>query len=181
MIIFFGQPGAGKTTQGQMLAASQNWCWLAAGQLLRDCRDPEVVKIAKRGDLVPSDIVIRLVGDELARHSECKNIVIDGFARNIDQADWLIHQAATYNRSVELVFVIDIPIGELIERLKVRGRADDTPEVVENRLNVYSQETYPVLEYFEQQGVKVVHIDGTGTVQQVNDRIMKVLLECKVI
>lgn len=181
MIVFFGQPGAGKTTQGQMLAASQNWCWLAAGQLLRNCRDPEIIKTTKNGDLVSSEVVIKLVGDELARRSDCKNIIIDGFARNIDQADWLIHKTAAYNRSVELVFVVDIPKGELIERLMVRARADDTPEVIENRLNVYNQETYPVLEYFNQQNIKVVHIDGTGTVQQVNDRIMKVLTECKVV
>ena len=181
MIVFFGQPGAGKTTQGKMLAANQDWCWVAAGQLLRKSDDPLVVQKLKDGKLVPPEVIIELIGQALSENSNCKDIVIDGFARCVEQADWLIKQAPAYNRSVDMVFVIDIPKEELIKRLISRGRADDAPETIESRLNVYDEETYPVLEYFKQQGVKVVHIDGVGTEAQVNARVMEELKTCKLV
>lgn len=179
MIVFFGQPGAGKTTQGKMLAASQGWCWIAAGQLLRESSDPDIISTLKEGKLVSPEIIIGLISGALKKNSDCDNIIIDGFARCVEQAEWLIDQASTYNRSVDMVFVIDIPKEVLIKRLTNRGRSDDTPEVIEQRLNVYNEETYPVLEYFDKCGVKVIHIDGTGSEEQVNARVMKELKECK--
>lgn len=179
MIVFFGQPGAGKTTQGKMLAASQDWRWIAAGQLLRESDDPQIEAILKEGKLVSSDIIIELIHKAIEESSDCKDIIIDGFARNVKQAEWLIDQAPSFDRAVDLVLVIDISKDELVKRLGGRGRSDDTAEAIEQRLNIYKQETYPVLEYFEKRGIKVVHINGTGTEAEVSERIMKELKECK--
>lgn len=181
MIVFFGQPGAGKTTQGKILAANQGWCWIAAGQLLRESVDPEITKILKEGKLVSPEVIIELIGGALEKNSDCENIIIDGFARCVEQAEWLIDQASAFNRTVDAIIVIDIPKDALIKRLTDRGRSDDTPEVIEQRLNVYNEETHPVLEYFDKRGVKVVHIDGIGTEEEVNARVMKELTECKLV
>jgi adenylate kinase len=70
-----------------------------------------------------------------------------------------------------MVVVLEVPKGEIERRLKVRGRADDTPEVIERRLQIYRQEIYPILDYLNDLGVYITHLDGTGTVGQVHDRI----------
>jgi len=181
MIVFFGQPGAGKTTQGKMLAASQGWCWISAGQLLRDCSDPEVQKKIETGELVPSKKVSELIGDALNNCSNINHVIIDGFARKIKQASWLIQNGNDYNREVELVIVISVLKSELIERLSLRGRKDDTEKVIKKRLDIYGQETAPVLDYFKQQGIKIAHIDGSGTPEQVHERIMKEVKKCKLV
>lgn len=179
MIVFFGQPGAGKTTQGQMLAAKNGWHWVSAGQLLRDSKDPGIHKILENGTLVPSEIICRLIGDDLTKCADMDHVIIDGFARNIRQARWLIEDGENFNRKVELVVVIEISNDKLIERLVARGREDDTEEAIKNRLDVYTKETYPVLDYFKEAGVKIVQIDGLGTPDEVHERIMKEIRECK--
>jgi len=179
MIVFFGQPGAGKTTQGKMLAASQGWCWISAGQVFRDSDDPEIHKIVEKGELVPYEKICKLVGNALDNCPNTKHVIIDGFARQIEQARWLVEESVNYNRAVELIIVINISKQELVERLILRGREDDTRQVIENRLDIYEKQTYPVLEYFKEQNVKIAYIDGLGTPEQVHERIMKEIKECK--
>lgn len=179
MIVFFGQPGVGKSTQGKMLAANNNWHWVSAGQLLRESNDPEIHKMTDSGVLVPSEIICKLIGDDLNGHADTKHIIIDGFARNIRQARWLIEDGKNYNRNVELVIVLSITKDKLIERLVTRGREDDTEQAIKNRLDIYDQETLPVLDYFKTEGVNIAHIDGLGTPEEVYERIMKVIKECK--
>lgn len=179
MIVFFGQPGVGKTTQGKMLAANNGWHWVSAGQLLRDSSDPEIHKMLESGLLVSSDIICKLIGDDLDKCANMKYVIIDGFARNIRQARWLIEDGKNYKRNVEMIIVIGIPKEKLIERLVARGREDDTEVAIKNRLDIYEHETYPVLEYFKSEGVKIVYIDGLGTPEEVHERIMKEIRECK--
>lgn len=179
MIVFFGQPGVGKSTQGQMLATNQVWHWISAGQLLRESNNPKIHEMLSRGVLVPHETICKFIGDELAKRSDSKHVIIDGFARNIRQASWLIEDGKKYNRVVELVVVISISKDKLIERLVARGREDDTEPAIKNRLEIYNQETYPVLDYFKNEGVRIAHIDGLGTPEEVHNRIMKVIKECK--
>jgi len=75
--------------------------------------------------------------------------------------------------------VLEVPRSELLKRIEVRGRVDDTPEAVDERLKIYRTEMYPILSYLTEQGVNIAHIDGTGTVGQVHDRIMEELVACK--
>jgi len=179
MIVFFGQPGAGKTTQGKMLAASQGWCWISAGQLLRGTDDPEIRKFIESGELVPYEKVCKLVGGALDDCSGVEHVIIDGFARRIEQASWLIEKGANYNRKIELIIVVNIPKQELIKRLMLRGRKDDIKQIIKNRLDIYEKQTYPVLDYFEKQNVKIAYIDGSGTQEQVHERIMEEVKKCK--
>lgn len=175
MIVFFGPAGAGKSVQGQILAARQGWRWLSAGQLLRDTRDPELFNQMQSGGLVDPNRVNQLMGDAIAKATNIDRVILDGFPRQLVQAKWLVESKSHHGRDIQLVIVLEVPKSELLKRLEVRGRADDTPEAIDERLRIYRTEMYPILSYLTEQGVNVVHIDGTGTVGQVHDRIMEEL------
>lgn len=175
MIVFFGPAGAGKSVQGQMLAARQGWRWLSAGQLLRDTHDIEIIKEMQTGKLVNPETVNKLMGEALKRATNIDRVILDGFPRQLSQAKWLVEMEPEHQRSIQLVIVLEVPRGELLKRIEVRGRIDDTPEAVDERLKIYRTEMYPILSYFTEQGISIAHIDGTGTVGQVHDRIMEEL------
>jgi len=181
VIIFFGPAGAGKSVQGQMLAARQGWRWLSTGQLLRDTHDVELIKEMQTGQLIDTDKVNALVADALKRAKNISHVIFDGFPRELSQAKWLIDTQPEHERSVEVVIVLEVPRSELLKRIEVRGRIDDTPEAVDERLKIYRTEMYPILSYLTERGVHIAHIDGTGTVGQVHDRIMEELTASKLV
>lgn len=175
MIIFFGPAGAGKSVQGQLLAARNGWRWISAGQLLRDTHDIEIIKQMQTGKLVDPEKVSHLMVDALKRAKNIDRVILDGFPRQLSQAQHLINTQAEHERSIALVVVLEVPKSELLKRIEVRGRIDDTPDAVDERLKIYRTEIYPILTYLTEQSVKIAHIDGTGTVGQVHDRIMEEL------
>lgn len=175
MIVFFGPAGAGKSVQGQMLAARNGWRWLSAGQLLRDTHDLELIKEMQTGKLVDSQKVNELMSEAIQRSHSVDNVILDGYPREMSQAKWLIEKRTHHGRDIKLVIVLEVPKSELLKRLEVRGRVDDTPDAIDNRLRIYRTEMYPVLSYLTEQNVNIVHIDGVGTVGQVHDRIMEEL------
>lgn len=172
MIIFFGPAGAGKSVQGQLLSARHGWRWLSAGQLLRDSKDEELHRIMSTGKLVPSEVTNRLMGEAIAKAADISHLIIDGYPREMAQAKWLVDSKSDHARDIALVVVLEVPKSELLKRLEIRGRADDVPEVIDERLRIYRQEMYPILSYFTEQGINIAHIDGVGTVGQVHDRIV---------
>lgn len=171
MIIFFGPAGAGKSVQGQILSARHGWRWLSAGQLLRDSHDTELLKYMSSGQLVDENRVNNILKDALVNAKDIDKVILDGYPRQLGQAKWLIETEPEHERSIKMVVVLEVPKGEILRRLKVRGRADDTPEVIDKRLQIYRQEIYPILDYLNDLGVYITHLDGTGTVGQVHDRI----------
>lgn len=178
MIIFFGPAGAGKSVQGQILAARHNWRWLSAGQLLRDTHDAKLINEMQTGDLVDPERVNNIIGDALKRSKDIDHVILDGFPRQLVQAKWLIDAQPEHQRSIGLAVVLEVPREELLKRLKVRGRKDDEPKAIEERLKIYRQEIYPILTYLTDQNIHIAHIDGNGTVGQVHDRIEAELASC---
>ncbi len=178
MIIFFGPAGAGKSVQGQILAARHSWRWLSAGQLLRDTHDSKLINEMQTGDLVESGRVNDIIGDALGRSKDIDHVILDGFPRQLVQAKWLIDSQPQHQRSIALAVVLEVPRDDLLKRLTLRGRKDDEPEIIEERLKVYRQEIYPILTYLTEQNIRIAHIDGTGTVGQVHDRIEAELKAC---
>lgn len=172
MIVFFGPAGAGKSVQGQILAAREGWRWLSAGRLLRDTRNPELLAHMQKGELAPVAQVNSIMGDAIKNAANIDQIIIDGFPRELEQAKWLVESQPEHGRAIGVVIVLEVPREELMKRLAVRGRADDTPEAIDERLRIYRQEMYPILGYFTEQHIPVVHLNGEGTVGQVHDRIM---------
>lgn len=179
MIIFFGPAGSGKSVQGQILAARQGWRWLSTGQLLRDTKDPVLLQTMQAGKLVSSEKINQIIGDAINRSMNVDNLIIDGFPRVLDQAHWLVENQPLHGRSIGLIVVLEVPLAELQKRLELRGRVDDVKETFDERMRNYRQEIYPLLNYFTEQGVNIVHVDGAGTVGQVHDRIMEELIACK--
>jgi adenylate kinase len=177
MIVFFGPAGAGKSVQGQILAARYGWRWLSAGQLLRDSHDPQLVDMMHQGKLVPHDVITRIMGDAIAKAGDIDQIILDGFPRQLEQADWLIASQPQHGRSIGLVVVLEVPREELLKRLAIRGRVDDTPGAIDERLSIYRQEIYPILGLLTEQSIPVVHIDGVGSVGQIHDRVVAELTD----
>ena len=175
MIIFFGPAGSGKSVQGQLLSARHGWRWLSAGQLLRDSRDEELHKIMSTGKLVPVETTNKLMGQAIGKAKDIEHLIIDGYPREMAQATWLVDNKSHHGRDIALVIVLEVPKSELLKRLSLRGRADDIPEVIEERLRIYRKEMYPILSYFTDQNINIAHIDGVGTIGQVHDRIVEEL------
>lgn len=175
MIIFFGPAGSGKSVQGQLLSARHGWRWLSAGQLLRDTKNEELHKIMSTGKLVPVDETNKLMGEAITKAKDIKHLILDGYPREIAQATYLVNSKANHGRDIALVIVLEVPKTELLKRLELRGRVDDVPEAIDERLRIYRKEMYPILSYFTEQGIDIAHIDGVGTVGQVHDRVVEEL------
>ncbi len=173
MILLFGPTGAGKSMQGQMLAVRQGWKWLSTGQMLRDSNDAEVIDVLKSGELV-SDQLTYDVFDAAIQDAKAKNykkVIVDGFPRTKEQAEWLADYLEKTGESIELVVVLEVPEGEIMQRLEKRGRMEDTPDTIARRMTIYRQKMYPVLGTFAEDGVRIIHLDGTGTAGEVHDRL----------
>lgn len=178
MIIFFGPAGAGKSVQGQILAARHGWRWLSTGQLLRDTHDPELLKKMASGELIGDETANKVVQQALLRSSDIDHVILDGYPRELSQSEWLDSILPEHQRSIKLVVVLEVPESEIVRRLRLRGRADDTPEAIKERLHTFRDKIYPILDHMNQQKIRIAHIDGTGTVGQVHDRIEAELEAC---
>ncbi len=175
MILLFGPTGAGKSMQGQMLAVRQGWKWLSTGEMLRQSDDPEVIATLKSGELVSDELTYQVFEEAVqdARDRDYPNIIIDGFPRTKEQAAWLDDYMAKMGEKIDIVIVLEVPEAEIMARLEKRHRMEDTPETIAKRMTIYRQKMYPVLGIFAEAGVKIVHLDGTGTAGEVHDRIFE--------
>ena len=126
----------------------------------------------------PTDLVLT---NGKARLGSATKVIIDGYPRRLDQAEWLVDNQPLHSDSIGLVVVLEVPRSELMRRLDLRGRVDDTPTAISERLISYKAEIYPILSYFTEKSINIVHIDGTGTVGQVHDRIIEELVACRLV
>lgn len=173
MILLFGPTGAGKSMQGQMLAVRQGWKWLSTGEMLRKSTDENVIRTLKSGELVSDELTYQVFESAVqdARDKNYPNIIVDGFPRTKEQAAWLDEYMLRMNEKIDIVIALEVPEAEIMSRLEKRGRMEDTPETIARRMTIYRQKMYPVLGTFAEVGVRIVHLDGTGTAGEVHDRI----------
>ncbi len=184
IVLLFGPPGSGKGTQGERLSALQGWQHIAAGDLLRaevqsgSDLGRRVSGYMDSGELVPDDLIVELVMPHIVAAQQAGGVIIDGFPRTMRQALASRVIAAAEGFQTNAVILLDAPRQELIRRIMARaqeeGRSDDTPEVVENRLQVYDDATHPLIDYFRERGLLHV-IDGTGTEDEVAADILTAL------
>lgn len=177
MIVFFGPAGAGKSMQGHVLAARHGWRWTSTGQMLRDSKNQELMEIMSTGALVSDEIVDKIVVEALKEAKDLPGIILDGYPRNIKQAKNLLETKDEHGQEIQLAIVMEVPRAEIVKRLMLRGRADDTAEAIDQRLKIFKSEIYPILGYLSEQGIPVVHIVGDGTVGQIHDRIEAELVD----
>jgi adenylate kinase len=171
MILFFGPPGSGKSVQGQLLVERNGWKWLSTGQLFRESTDPEVKARMATGELIDNEMTARVLDNALRDMKDPAHIVLDGYPRNIDQAEWLIEHLPKHGREVTAIVLFETPQEELIKRQLGRGRADDNEEVIKRRLQIYEEQTRPLIDFYKTKGVPMVVIDGLGSVDEVHDRV----------
>jgi adenylate kinase len=175
-IIFIGPPGAGKGTQAERIVATYRLAHLSTGDMLRAARDAktEIGQKAEgymsRGQLVPDDIIIAVIAKRLEDPDCGSGYLLDGFPRTIAQAEALDAMLRQRETPLDTVLELDVPEDELFRRLAGRGRTDDKPEVIRQRLVAYRQQTSPLLDYYAQRGL-LRKIDGLGSVDEIFARV----------
>ena len=180
-IVLFGPPGAGKGTQSQLLIDKYSLIHLSTGDILRGeiAKGSELGLQAKsimdRGDLVPDDVVIKMIQSILENNLEAKGFIFDGFPRTTAQAESLDNMLADLNTAITTMLSLDVDDDELTKRLlergKSSGRADDANEsIIRNRINEYNTKTAPLKEYYNKQ-YKLQSIEGVGSIEEINTKL----------
>jgi len=209
-VIMLGAPGVGKGTQAKNLQVRFGWAHISTGDMLREAvrEGTELGNKARqtmeRGELVPDDVIIQMVGDRLNRGDCSLGFILDGFPRTVVQAEKLNELLSKRQLSVDAVISIDVPKEEIVQRLSQRlvceahnhvltgdpskkpgdpcpacmsplvRRKDDEPETIRRRLEVYDDQTRSLIKYYE--GRKLLKsVDGKGSFEQIFERIVSAL------
>ena len=183
-IVLMGAPGSGKGTQAALMVEALGLPHISTGDLLRAAvaAGSELGRQAKavmdRGELVSDEIVLGLLEERLARDDAARGFILDGFPRNIAQAEALDALLERLGQPVDEALQIDVDEEQVVQRIAKRaeleGRSDDTEETVRNRLRVYAEQTAPVVDYYARKGV-LSRVLGDGTIEDVFQRIRGVL------
>jgi adenylate kinase len=177
-VVLLGPPGAGKGTQAEKLAEKLEIPHLSTGELFRHniSNGTKLGLEAKRyldaGDLVPSELTNELVDDRLSDPDASGGFILDGYPRSVGQAQALHDMLERRGTKLDAVLEFRVAEDELLQRLKARGRADDTDEVILNRMKVYRDETAPLIEYYN---AELKTVDAVGSVDEVFARALQAL------
>jgi adenylate kinase len=172
-VLLLGIQGSGKGTQAKRIAAEYDLPHVSTGEILRDESTPlgrESKDILDRGELVPDETMIELIRSRLTQPDTAEGFVLDGFPRTMAQADALDDVLEELGKPLSIVFELQVPDEvareRLLERARLEGRADDTPEAIDRRIDLYHRETEPIVARYRGRG-NLVGIHGTGTVDEV--------------
>ena len=181
-LIILGPPGAGKGTQAERFARQHGLPKISTGDMLRDGikRGLPLALTAKekmnRGELVDDETMIGIVRERLTRSDTRAGFILDGFPRNLAQAKALEGVLGRRGETLEGVLRLVVDEGEILQRMAGRGRSDDNPQTVRRRLEVYRQETAPLIEYYRGRG-KMREVNGVGSIPEVFGRLRSALAE----
>ena len=204
-----GPPGAGKGTQGALLARRYGIPRYATGDILRAARreGTELGREAQRymdaGELVPDEVILGMMRERLASGEASDGFLLDGFPRTVEQAEGLAELLDDLGQALDAVVDLQVADEEIVRRLssrrvcsecgqvapadhesdrpcpecggELRRRPDDEPETVRRRLEVYRDETAPVLDWYRRSDVEVIEVSGRGEVAEVNDRLVEAI------
>lgn len=183
-LVLLGPPGSGKGTQAARLKVELGVPHISTGDMLRAAvaaGTPTGLKakaVMDAGKLVSDDILLAMLEERLSQDDVRNGFILDGYPRNLAQADALDHLLAKIGQPLDAVVKLDVPSEAIIDRVKIRfeaeHRKDDNPEVVRDRLQVYAQETAPVADFFARRG-KLQVINGVGHLDEVTARVRSAL------
>ena len=183
-IVLLGPPGSGKGTQAALLVKQLGVPHISTGALLRDAagRGTELGLKAKalsdKGELVPDDDIAGILEERLSHKDVASGFILDGYPRNLAQAESLTALLERLDQPVEEAILIDIRAERIINRIakraQVEGRTDDTEETVRKRLRVYAEQTAPVADYYAQRGL-LTRVLGEGGIDEIFQRILSIL------
>lgn len=183
-VLLIGPPGAGKGTQARRIADHFGVGHISSGEIFRrhvtegTAQGRAVAGYLERGDLVPDDLVLSMVGGEVIEASAAGGYVLDGYPRTVEQAETAYRLAEELGVTVQAVINLDVPEDELLRRLAGRaareGRTDDSLETARHRIDVYMAKTRPLLDYYAGRGV--LHtVDGSRPIDDVTADILAIL------
>jgi len=187
-IVLLGPPGSGKGTQSKFLVEKFGFIQISTGDLLRDqvqkkdsSMGKEISEIMQNGELVPDEIVIKLIIEKITIYKE-KNIIFDGFPRNINQAKVLDKSLEKISVSLDKAVFIDVDYEilkeRIISRIKESGdenkRSDDNIQTLVKRIDVYKKNTLPIVEYYREKGI-LSEINGMLKIEEVSQQILKII------
>jgi adenylate kinase len=171
-LIFLGPPGAGKGTQAQQVAELAGIPHISTGEILREAIAEQsdlgqrASSYVDKGELVPDDLILDLIKDRLSHEDTQSGWILDGFPRNVNQAQFLDQLLAQLNQQADVAVNFAVADQVLIERMLARGRKDDNEETITRRLQVYREQTAPVLHYYEERN-ELQSVDGDRSVEEV--------------
>lgn len=175
-LIFLGPPGAGKGTQGKIVADQHGIPHISTGDILREAisnQTPLGIKAKTymdKGDLVPDDLILELISERLQAEDAKDGWVLDGFPRNVSQADFLSDLLEKLDQKCNGVINLDVPDQVLMKRLLGRGRKDDNEETIANRLHVYREQTAPLIDYYQQHHL-LKTVNGNRQLEEVSQEL----------
>lgn len=183
-IVLLGAPGSGKGTQAARLRAALDIAHISTGDLLRAAvraGTPLGLKakaVMDAGQLVSDEIVLGMLEERLAQPDTQPGFILDGYPRNLAQADALDGLLKRIGQPLDAVLKLNVPDMDIIKRTEIRfkaeGRADDNPDTVRKRLQVYAAQTAPVADYYVQRGL-LTEIDGVGAIDEIAARLIAAL------
>jgi len=177
-LVFFGPPGAGKGTQAQKIVTDFGIPQISTGEILRaavssgTALGKQAGPLMAAGKLVPDELVIGIVEERIKAPDCTKGFLLDGFPRTIPQAEALAKVLEKAAKKIEHVVSLEVSDSVIHERMKGRGRADDSPETVQKRLDVFRQQTAPLKAHYERLGL-LRTVNGVGTVDEIYAGIRK--------
>ncbi|WP_313959031.1 adenylate kinase [Umezakia ovalisporum] len=172
-LILLGVPGTGKGTQAAILSKQWQIPHISTGEILRQAiADKTSLGLkakayVEKGDLVPDHLIFHIIRHRLSHSSAQRGWILDGFPSNLSQARFLDELLETLRHSYNRVFSFYVPIDVLVQRLQQRGRSDDNPEFICRRLEVYQEQTAPLIQHYRRQGCLTV-INGDRSVEIVS-------------
>lgn len=181
-MLIMGPPGSGKGTQASRIADKLGIVAISTGDIFRHNvkhmtpLGVEAKRYIDAGDFVPDDVTNRMVADRIAQADAEHGFLLDGYPRTAGQVEALDAMLSEAGQSLTAVVELEVPDAELVERLlkraEIEGRADDTAEVIQHRLDLYHRETAAVLENYAGRGI-VARVDGTGQIDDVTERLLQ--------
>lgn len=184
-IVLFGPPGAGKGTQSEKIIERFNLSHISTGDLFRNhmFEGTQLGKLAQKymddGNLVPDEVVVKMVEHKIRDENNSEGFIFDGFPRTVTQAEALDLLLEKSSEEISGMILLDVDKDELLKRILIRGetsgRTDDQDiDKINNRIKVYQEETLPVAEYYEKKG-KLYKVVGVGSVDEIFSNISEVI------
>lgn len=178
--VIYGPQGSGKSTQTKLLEKELDLRRVATGEISREiARHNETLReILKRGEPTPQEIIVPAVDEVMEQNKDGKGFVFDGYPRFAQQIESFITSIENHRWEITKVIVIkltkEVGIKRIMDRMVAEGREDDNPQAISRRLELYDQQTVPIIDYFKTLD-KVVEVDGSGTIGEVHDSILRAI------